>query len=385
MINHFIIFKQLKYRSKQTFNTILGISIAVMTLITIMSLANGFENELGSKIMGFNPQITIEAFTDNSDMINYEVTSSRLADIEGVRSVAPFVLGEALVEKKGKMTGMRVYGINPSSFNSVVSVGSKIMEGRAEFESDRDIWVGKIFSELMEVKVGDTVTVSSLDNKDDFKVSGIFNTGLYDYDLNMAYIPLEAAQWLFDLEGMVTRIGIKVKDGENLNEVVNRIKSEVSGRVVTCEDQNRSFMLALKVEKVVMFLVVLFTLLIAGIGILNTLSLLAVSRKKEIGVFKAMGMNTLDIKHIFIGQSLIMGTIGFLSGSIMSSLVIYILRQFPITIPQDVYFISYVPFQVRIADIILVLVFTLLTCFFAAWFPASEAARIDPAIVLKNE
>jgi len=221
-----------------------------------------------------------------------------------------------------------------------------------------------------------------------FLVSGIFNTGLYEFDSSTALIMLENAQKLFNMDEGVSLINVKIENIFQAKTVGERIREAIpkNAYVTTWEEMNKALFSALKLEKKMLFLTITLIVIVAALNIIATLILMVMEKTRDIGILKAMGATASEIRKIFFFQGAIIGIIGTSVGTAMGLIWCWLANTFElIKVPQDIYQISFVPFYIKTTDLLMIIGVTLLISFLSTLFPSHRASRVDPVIALKYE
>jgi lipoprotein-releasing system permease protein len=266
-------------------------------------------------------------------------------------------------------------------------------------DSEREgILLGQEIAFQLGAGVGDVVTVLTSSSRlspiglipktKKFMVRGIFNTGLYEFDSSRALISLETAQKFLNLEGRVSFIQVKIEDIFQAPKVASQIKETIGpvAYVTTWMELNKSLFSALKLEKNVMFLTIALIVFVAALNIIATLILMVMEKTRDIGVLIAMGATSQNIKRIFFFQGAMIGVMGTAIGTVLGLIWCWLANTFQlIKVPMDIYQIAYVPFHIKIFDLIIIVGITLMISFLSTLFPSHRASRVDPVVALKYE
>jgi lipoprotein-releasing system permease protein len=363
-----------------------GIAIGVMALIVVIAVMTGFDIDLKDKIIGVHPHIIIhsEEGIDHADKIQAQVKG-----LKGVREVAPYVSGQAFLYFKDKVISLNVKGVDPEIEVRVTRIRDAMEGGRLDLPA-KGIILGKELAEVLGFKVGDEVVLSSpvVGLNTPFRVSGIFHTGMYDYDLSLAFLNIKDAQDFFGVGSLVTQLGVRLDDPYRAPAVKKVLDGMLPGHLHnrTWMEINKNFFAALALEKLAMFIILTLIVLVACFNIISTLIVMVVEKTKDIGILKAVGVSQRVIRRIFIWGGLIIGTGGILFGIISGIILCFLLKKYQfIQLPQDIYYIDRLPVAMRGWDVALIAGSALLICFLATIYPASKAARLVPADALRYE
>ena len=380
-----------------------GIAIGVMALIVVLSVMNGFEEDIKTKILGTQSHIVISTY--QGGIADSEKLEKAIAQDPDVMGAAPFILSQGLLSAPGGISGVVIRGIEPKSAAKVIRLKEIIVQGSFQNLSSTGILVGSELAMHSGITVGDAVTLISpagaitplgmIPKSMQFIVKGIFSTGMYEYDNNMIYISLNAAKALF-MKDEPSGIEIKVSDIYRAQDIAERIMSRIGPGywAKTWKDMNMSLFSALKLEKTVMFIILLFIILVAAFSIISTLIMLVMEKRKDIAILKSMGATTAQILRIFMSIGMVIGLSGTILGVVLGLLLTYNLNPvihfieliFGIEVmPIDVYYITGVPIKVDYLLIGIIAFMSTILSFLAAIYPARQAARQDPVEVMRYE
>ena len=374
-----------------------------MALIVVLSVMNGFEEDIKTKILGTQSHIVISTYQGgipDSDRLEKKVLED--PDVLGA---APFILSEGLLSGSGGISGVVIRGINPASASKVIRLKEIITQGGFSGLNSTGVLVGSQLASRAGLTVGDAVTLISpagpitplgmIPKSMPFIVKGVFSTGMYEYDNSMVYISLEAAKSLF-MKDEPSGIEIKVKDIYQASAIADRIMEGIGPGywAKTWEDMNRSLFSALRLEKTVMFIILLFIILVASFSIISTLVMLVMEKRKDIAILKSMGATTAQVLRIFMALGMVIGLSGTLLGVVLGLLLTWNLNPvihfiellFKIKVmPIDVYYITGVPTRVDYALVSVIAFMSVILSFLAAIYPARQAARQDHVEVMRYE
>lgn len=382
-----------------TFISILGIVIGVMALIIAIALITGFQRDVQDKILGSTSHIMVSGYSGEG-LENYPQLVSKIRRIKGIISVTPVVNDTVLLKGFYKASGAMLKGIDFDLEKKYSHWLQKLEKGYLPApDSKREgILLGRELAFNVGAGVGDVVTVLApslrlspiglIPKTKKFVVTGIFNTGLYEFDSSYALISLESAQKFLDLQGRVSFLQIKIEDIFQAPKIANQIKQMIQpiAYVTTWMELNKSLFSALKLEKKLMFLTITLIVFVAALNIIATLILMVMEKTRDIGILIAMGATAKNIKKIFFLQGAMIGVIGTAAGSILGLFWCWLANTFKlIKIPVDIYQISYVPFHIKLFDLLLIIGVALLISLLSTIFPSHRASKVDPVIALKYE
>jgi len=390
-----------------------GVALGVMAMMVVLAVMTGFATDIKSKILGMNAHARI--MSQSGDMDEYEEVIQKIEAVNGVKAAAPFIHSQIMLRCGASVSGAILRGIDPSRAGRVLDI-EKNMEG-SHLESLKRVagqWkegtegvmptpgiiLGKELARLLMAKRGDQVYVVSpfggsltpigarVPDMMKFKVVGLFDSGMYDYDTSLVYVSLKAAQQLLRLGNSVTGIEIKVDDVYSAGRICTRILKKL-GPGYWAQDWmevNKNFFSALKLEKIGMFIILLLVILVAAFNIIGTLIMIVMDRTKDIAILKSMGATAKSIRKIFMLHGLIIGTSGTIAGLTGGGLLCYLLKRYQfVKLPRDVYYISTLPVRVQAVDVVLIALSAIAISLLATLYPSYCASRLDPAEALRYE
>ena len=407
-VEWYIAMKYLMAKRKQTFISIItiisvaGVAVGVTALIIVLSVMSGFEKELKDRILGATAHIHVTSL-DGSVADPYPL-ADRIKQIQGVVGTSPYIISHMMISSGKQSSGGVLRGVDPATVGDVTRLPRDIRVGSIEALS-RDIPggvpgailgrelagnLGVTVGEVVEILVpgGNLTPLGSFPRVLRFKVVGIFESGMYEYDTTFAYISFETAGRLLGMEGRGTGIEVKVKDIYAAGATAARIRSDL-GYPYWAKDwmqSNRNLFSALKLEKVVMFIILALIVLVAAFNIISTLIMVVMEKTRDIAVLMTMGATRKTIRRVFALEGLLIGVTGTILGTGLGVFLCDLLRRYEfIRLPSDVYYISTLPVLLDPANILLVSGSSVLICFLATLYPSRQAARIEPAEAIRYE
>ncbi|MFW5997267.1 MAG: lipoprotein-releasing ABC transporter permease subunit [Desulfovermiculus sp.] len=383
--------------------SILGVALGVAALIVVLGVMNGFSDNLRDKILGMNAHIVVTQM--GGPFSGYQNLQDRIESIDGVLASMPFIYTEVMLSTQQGVKGSAVRGIVPDQAGEVMTLDQDLIQGQlsdlAPAEEDQPgIILGSALASRLGVQTGETVNMLVPSGRSTsagftpqikiFKVAGIFKTGMYEYDSSLAYIHLQSAQESLGFQNdRVSGLEVRIQDvyaAESISQRIEQRTSSSSLFVQTWMDMNRSLFSALKLEKTAMAVILVMIVLVGTFSIVTTLIMLVMDKKQDIAVLMSLGCQPGHIRRIFMLQGTIIGLIGtglgFLGGLSISSL----LQKYQfIKLPSDVYYLDHLPVKLELLDLGLIGLAALFLCFAATIYPARQAARVQPAEVLRYE
>ncbi len=367
--------------------SILGIAVGVMALIIVIGVMTGFDEDLKDKIVGSQSHIVVEQFkaiTNPAEVIKEIKTEGQ------VKEASAFINGQAVVKSDEGIIGVILRGIDPNIEPKVTKIKEYLIKGDLNFGTD-GIIIGKELSKRLGIFLGDNIRlISPLSGRiKDFRVCGIFNSGMYEYDLNLLFISLEEARDFYNLENnSATGIGIKINDSNQAAKIKRVLQRKLGFdyTVKTWIDSNRNLFNALKLEKTVMFIILTLIVIVACFNIASTLIMMVMEKTKDIGILKAIGATNQGIMLIFTLEGFVIGLLGTLLGSLGGFGLAYLLKTYKfIKLPSDIYYIETLPVKIQFFDSTLIMLCALLITLAASIYPAYRASRLNPVEALRYE
>lgn len=401
----FIARRYLTARRKQafisviTFISVLGIAIGVMALVIAISLITGFQSDVQDKILDSTSHIMVSDLTGEG-LRDYENIRQKISDLDGVVTASPVAYDIGLISGPYKSYGAMIKGIDFDLEKKSAYWLQNLDQGQVpQKDAPRDeILLGRRLALEIGAGLGDVVRVLTSSSRLSplglmpksrmFRVSGIFNTGLYEFDSSTALVHLETAQKFLGMEDRISYIQVKIKDIFKAPVIGRRIEQMLPNAafVTTWMELNASLFSALKLEKTIMFLTITLIVLVAALNIIASLILMVMEKTRDIGILIAMGATARSIRRIFFFQGAMIGVVGTFTGVVLGLFVGWLANTFElIKVPVDIYQIAFVPFYIKVVDLLLIIGVTLAISFLSTLFPSHRAAKVDPVVALKYE
>jgi lipoprotein-releasing system permease protein len=402
----FVALRYLKSKKRHkgvSFNTAIsigGVALGVMALLVVLSVMSGFHEDLQKKILGVNAHLVILNFRGTLD--NYGSAIDKIKGEKEVVSASPFVLGQVMVSFGSKGQGVYLRGVHPSMEEKTTDIAKHIKEGSIRDLDLQDglpgIILGRELALRLGVAKGDTITILSptgeigplgmLPKIKSFKVVGIFEVGMFEYDSNLVVTGLKPAQEFFGLKEDVTGLEVRISDIYKAGDVRARVQKALGTpyHVRDWMQMNKNLFSALKLEKFAMFVILVLIILVASFNIVSTLIMNVIEKQREIAILKTMGATNRGIMAIFVFQGFIIGLIGTAIGLVGGYTLSYILNTYEIIkLPPDIYYLSHLPVKMKLSDFVSVSVSAVLISFLSTIYPAWQAAKLNPVEPLRYE
>ncbi len=396
--NHFISFISLI--------SMLGIILGVTALITVLSVMNGFENELRDRILGMTAHVTIQSF--GGPLQHWQHVERVAKGDPQVVGAAPYVDGQAMFRSGPNMTGGLIRGVLPAQESDVSDVASHMVQGslKALKPGSYGIVLGRVLAAELGVGVGDpvdlmipeaTVTPAGvIPRMRRFHVVGIFSVGMYQYDSSLAFVDLRDASVLYRMAGGVTGVRLRLRDMFDAPQVSRHISRMLQGQyyVSNWTQKHQNFFRAIRTEKTTMFVILALIVGVAAFNIISTLVMVVTDKRGDIAILRTVGATPRSIMGIFIVQGALIGVVGTLLGVVGGvTLALNVPTLVPALehllgvnfIPADVYYISNLPSQLDWTDVLHIGTLSLVLSLLSTLYPAWRAARTEPAEALRYE
>jgi len=371
------------------FISILGIGVGVACLIAVIAVMNGFSNELEKRIIGQSPHIIVEC-QRGIDRQSYQGLMDEINGLGGVKGCYPFIWGQGVINFNKRAQGIGIRSVDLTNAIDIEKIGRHIYAGMLDLEGN-DILIGKELAITLGAFIGDEVELmTSLAAKSRmFKITGIFNSGMYEYDLNLAYMGMDKASEVFGTAGFVNGIGVDLFYPSKAMLVKDMLRNLLPAGFYarTWTELNRNLFAALKLEKIAMFLILTLIIVVAALNIISTLTVMVTDKKKDIGILKAIGATRGMVLGIFSLHGLIIGISGIVLGVLGGLGLIAALDKwrFPV-LPESVYYgINYLPVKISTLDCFIVLCAALIISLVASIYPAYRASVLEPVEALRYE
>ncbi len=405
----FVSGRYLRTRQKRTFISLItvlsiaGVTVGVMALIVVIAVMAGFENDLKSRIMGIRPHLVL---TKKQGVFSgYEQMLAKIKPIAEIQTASAFITTQVVLRTTTRAAGAVLKGVEAA--RGKVSIDSSdtsrlLMPDPGKSASRGNdqlpgIILGKELAANLGVVRGDTVYMISprgmlspaghIPAMIKFEVADLFESGMYEFDGTLAFVDLKQAQKILRMPASVSGIEIRLHDMDQVNAVATAIGKVVGGdyAIENWKQMNRNLFSALRLEKTVMFIILALIVLVAAFNIAGSLVMMVMEKRKDIAILKAMGATAKSIGRIFVIKGLMIGLMGTLLGTSAGLVLCTLLKRYSfIQLPADIYYISTLPVNMKISDVLLIALCALIICFAATLYPARQAAGIDPVEAIRH-
>ena len=407
MFEIFLGIRYLKAKRKQAFISVItvisvvGVMVGVMALVVVLSVMNGFRADLMSKILGVNSHLLVLNF--EGAFKDYKEVGTTISEVEGVIASTPFIYSQVMLNRAGNVSGAVLRGIDPKNAGKVVSIERMIKKGSLNALRNNQnelpaIVIGQELSRQLGAYLGDILSVVSPEGKltplgrapntRKYKVTAIFDSGMYEYDASMVYISLKEAQDFLGVGDRVTGLEVRVDDVYQSDKIARSIQDNLGYPYWTKDWKvmNRSLFSALKLEKITMFVILTMIVLVGALNIISTLVMVVMEKTRDVAILRAMGATAKSIMSIFMLQGVFIGIVGTITGLASGLGICHLLAKYKfINLPSDIYYISTLPVQVEFWDVLFVALAAVAISFLATIYPSWYASKLDPVEAIRYE
>ena len=387
MVEFFIAVRHILERKFQSIFSILGVAIAVTVFIVSLTVSNGLEKNMITSLLTLSPHIQIKS-TKGSFFNNYNDVIEKTKGIKDVKAVIPQINSQSIIKFDNFAKGVLAKGMEAENVKNDLKL--KIVKGNNNISELNSILIGEGLSKEMDLKVGDVLSLVSAENKElKLTVKGIFKTGFLDYDSNLVIIPLRTMQILGEQGEVATEIGIITGNPQKIEEVEAQVYEKLQNdnfSVISWKTINHNLLNAVQFEKFVLIAILSLLLMIASFAVSVILNMIVREKIKDIGILKSVGYTNSHIRNIFTIEGLIIGVSGMILASILSPVILMILKKlFKIFMGNSYYYLEELPLYISVRELSMIYIVAFAVVFISTIYPAARAAKMKPVEALKYE
>lgn len=387
MVEFFIAVRHILERKFQSIFSILGVAIAVTVFIVSLTVSNGLEKNMITSLLTLSPHIQIKS-TKGSFFDNYNDVIEKTKGIKDVKAVIPQINSQSIIKFDNFAKGVLAKGMEAENVKNDLKL--KIVKGNNNISELNSILIGESLSKEMDLKVGDVLSLVSAENKElKLTVKGIFKTGFLDYDSNLVIIPLRTMQILGEQGEVATEIGIITGNPQKIEEVEAQVYEKLQNdnfSVISWKTINHNLLNAVQFEKFVLIAILSLLLMIASFAVSVILNMIVREKIKDIGILKSIGYTNSHIRNIFTIEGLIIGVSGMILASILSPVILMILKKlFKIFMGNSYYYLEELPLYISVRELSMIYIVAFAVVFISTIYPAARAAKMKPVEALKYE
>ncbi len=365
--------------------SILGVAVGVAALIATLAVMSGFDSELKTRIVSSNPHIFVEKELGIS---NIGALSRGIDSIKGVKGSFPYIHSQGIIKFRGRARGIMLKSVDINNEIDASKLLPYLVSIPANTKIDEGLIIGAELASALGVYITDEVTLITPASRrpSKMKITGIYKSGMYDYDANVIYAGLDNLLGVSGSSSVVSGIGVDCISLADCAEVKEKIQKRLGGHFIvsTWIERNKNLFSAIKLEKLAMFVILTLIVIVACFSIIGVLVMTAIEKAKDIGILKAIGASRKAIITIFSMQGFIIGTTGVIFGLLGGLSVSFLLKTF-VKLPQEVYYIDRIPIKFHILDSVIIVAAALTISLLATIYPAYQASRLEPAEALRYE
>jgi lipoprotein-releasing system permease protein len=401
--------RYLRAKHKQAFISLItmlsiaGVTVGVMALIVVIAVMAGFEADLKARILGGQPQIIV--MRHGGAFSEYRQALEEVESIEGVEAATPFIYAQIMLRSKHAASGAVLRGIDPETVGRVMETLQEVSlpdpkdmpSAEGDLAPVPGIVLGRELAKNLGVIEGDFLYLISpagmlspighVPAMKQFKVTGFFESGMYEYDQTFAYIHLKDAQKILRLGNAVSGIDVRLTDLYKAREIAEKIVAKLGFPfwVRDWMQMNQNLFKALKLERRVMFVILTLIILVAAFNIASSLIMMVMGKTRDIAILKAMGATGRSIRKIFVFNGMVIGSFGTVLGLGLGVMLCFVLKHYNIhELTGDIYyFTTTLPVKLEVVNVVSIILAALLICFLATLYPARQAAKLDPVEAIR--
>ncbi|WP_177160700.1 ABC transporter permease [uncultured Fusobacterium sp.] len=387
MFEFFIAKKHILEKKKQSFIGIIGIMIGVTVLIVSIGISNGLDKNMIGSILSLSSHISVYD-VENKD--EYEKIENKIKEISGVKGVLPKVSTQGLIKYRGiygdYVSGVKIEGLDIEKAKTAIDIEKKIVHGKINSEKRNGIYIGNELFRQLGANIGDKISLVSAENQElPLEITGVFESGYYDYDISMVIIPLATAQYMMYMGDNITNLEITLNNPYDADKISDILSEKYGLFNRTWGDQNKNLLSALALEKTVMIVVFSLIVVIAGFVVWVIMNMLVREKIKDIGIMRAMGFSTQNIMKIFLIEGITLGIIGIFIGVLLSLGILWYIENYSISGITSIYYLSKIPVEISLKEILIIVFVNFIVIFLSSVFPAYRAGKMETMEALRYE
>lgn len=387
MFEFFIARKHIFQKKKQSLIGVLGVVIGITVLIVSLGISNGLDKNMIDSILSLGSHITV---TDTRVKKSYNILEKELMSIKEIKGIIPKISSQGLIKYKNEfgdyVSGVKIDGLDIKKAEKGMNLSEKIVYGKLDLKKKNSVYIGKELYKDMMANIGDKLTLVSSENQEiPFIITGVFESGYYEYDMNMVIIPLKTAQYMLYKDDEISSLEINLKNPYEAKKVSNILFDKFNLFNRTWGDQNKNLLSALSLEKTVMVVVFSLIVLIAAFVIWVIMNMLVREKIKDIGIMRAMGVSKNSIMKIFLLEGMMIGITGIIIGILISTGLLWVLENYTLSGITSIYYISKVPVEISFEEISVIVILNLIVVFISSVFPAYRAGKLETMEALRHE
>lgn len=376
--------------------SLLGILLSTGTMLVVLGVMTGFHQELKSRILGITPHITVKKYFDQP-MEDWQSVVENLKVFPEIKSVSPYIMAKVMLKHNNYFDGGLYRGVPQETPESNLKLRNTVKIGKFDVSPGHAV-IGSELASALRIMPGDTLEIivpsitktplGPLVKKKSVVISGIMDTGLYDYNTTLVFGNLADLQDLLNLGNSIYGVELELNEPMTASEVAKKIESQLGYpyRAISWTDLNRSLFAALHLEKITMFLLLALMVVIASFTIVATLSILVNQKNREIGILRTIGFTKKQILVVFMYVGIFIGVVGIALGLLTGYGVSFLIEHSDLAkLPPDVYFIERLPILIKARDVFLIVISAMLIILMASLFPARTAANLEPVDAIRYE
>jgi lipoprotein-releasing system permease protein len=375
-----------------------GVALGVMVLVVVIAVMSGFQSELKKRILGIEAHLLVMRYNDWID--NYRQIEDRIEAVAGVQSAMAFVNGQGMLRTARGISGVVLRGIDPA--NATVEVKTRSGLGLGESlasnatSSEIPIVLGTVLADKLKLSVGDGAMLMVVSGRHSdanelprmyrMKVIDLFDTGMHQYDGVLGFVDMHRLQTMLGVGDLVTGIEVRLSDPDAVEGVGDKILSALGYRfwITNWKQMHHNLFYMLVLQKFLMYIILTLIIIVAAFNVSSALIMMVREKTKDIAILKAMGATQASVRKIFLGKGMVIGSVGISIGAATGLLVCALLARYQfIELPGDVYFLTTLPVQINIVDLGAIVLGTTLICIFASFYPAKQAAKMNPVDAIR--